>query len=135
VIGARLDDEALLASEDLEFGGPVVGTTERFKVQFLVNDPRATLAYESFAPHSEVNWAFWHDEVHVITKGEAELSYTLGPNHRKQVSKTFRAGDTYLIPSGARVRFRILSDEPYLHVCVIMPRFEYSKDERTDSYS
>lgn len=135
MIGARLDDERLLASEDLTFGGPTVGTEERFKVQFLLNDPRATLAYEAFAAGSEVNWAFWHDEVHVITRGEAEVTYTLGPNHRKQVTKTFRAGDTYLIPSGARARFRIAADEPYLHVCVIMPRFEYSKDERTDDYS
>lgn len=135
MIAARLDDEALLASEELTFGGPVVGSVERFQVQFLVNDPRGTIAYESFAPNSMVNWAFWHDEVHVITRGEAEVTYTLGPNHRKQVTKTFRAGDTYLIPSGARVQFKIVSDEPYLHVCVIMPRFEYSKEERTDNYS
>jgi ethanolamine utilization protein EutQ (cupin superfamily) len=134
VIAARLDDEALLASEDMTFGGPVVGTEERFKVQFLVNDPRATLAYESFEAGSTVNWAFWHDEVHVITKGEAEVSYTLGPNHRKVVTKTFSAGDTYLIPNGTRAQFKVGPDEAYLHVCVIMPRFEYSKAERTDTY-
>jgi mannose-6-phosphate isomerase-like protein (cupin superfamily) len=135
MIGARLDDEALENSEDLTFGGCVVGTEEKFKVQFLVNDPRATLAYESFAAGSTVNWAFWHDEVHVITKGTAEVTYTLAPNHRKQVTKTFSAGDTYLIPNGARAQFKVTSDEPYLHVCVIMPRFEYSRDERTDKYS
>jgi len=134
MIGARLDDAALLASEVLTFGGPVVGSEEKFQVQFLVNDRRATIAYESFAPGEVVNWAFWHDEVHVITRGEAEVTYTLAPNHRKQVTKTFRTGDTYLIPNGARAQFRVTSDEPYLHVCVIMPRFEYSKDERLDQY-
>lgn len=133
--GARLDDEKLLASEELTFGGPVVGTEERFKVQFLVNDRRGTLAYESFAPGSTVNWAFWHDEVHVIMGGTAKCTYTLGPNHRKQVTKTFTKGDTYLIPNGARVRFEVVSDDPYLHVCVIMPRFEFSKDERLDNYA
>jgi mannose-6-phosphate isomerase-like protein (cupin superfamily) len=135
MIGARLDDESLLASEDLVFGGPLVGSEERFKVQFLVNDRRATLAYEAFAAGSTVNWAFWHDEVHVITRGEAKVTYTLGPNHRKQVTKTFRKGDTYLIPNGARVRFEVAPGAPYLHVCVIMPRFEFSKDERLDAYS
>jgi mannose-6-phosphate isomerase-like protein (cupin superfamily) len=134
MIGASLDDAKLLASEDITFGGPTVGSEERFKVQFLVNDRRATLAYESFAAGATVNWAFWHDEVHVVMGGEAKCTYTLGPNHRKQVSKTFRKGDTYLIPNGARVRFDIGS-EPYLHVCVIMPRFEFSKDERLDSYT
>lgn len=133
--GATLDDEALEASEELAFGGPIVGTEERFKVQFVLNDPRATIAYESFAAGSTVNWAFWHDEVHVVTKGEARVQYTLAPNHRKVVTKTFQAGDTYLIPDGARVRFEIVSDEPYVHVCVIMPRFELSRDERLDAYS
>lgn len=135
MIGAHLDDAALLASDELTFGGPVVGTEERFQVQFLVNDRRATIAYESFAAGSTVNWAFWHDEVHVVTGGEAEVTYTLGPNHRKQVVKRFGAGDAYLIPNGARVRFDIVSEGPYLHVCVIMPRFEFSKDERLDTYS
>jgi mannose-6-phosphate isomerase-like protein (cupin superfamily) len=133
--GAHLDEKKLLESEDLVFGGPVVGTEERFKTQFLVNDRRGTLAYEAFAAGSTVNWAFWHDEVHVIMGGEAKCTYTLGPNHRKQVTKTFRKGDTYVIPNGARVRFEVSPDGPYLHVCIIMPRFEFSKDERLDSYS
>jgi hypothetical protein len=134
MIHGHLDDQALLDSEELVFGGPVVGSEERFKVRWLVNDRRGSIAYESFAPGSTVNWAFWHDEVHVIMGGEAEIAYTLAPNHRKQVRRTFRKGDTYLITNGARLRFRVISDDPYLHVCVIMPRFEYSKDERLDTY-
>ena len=134
MIGAHLDDDELLGTEELVFGGPIVGSEERFKVQFLVNDRRATIAYEAFAAGSTVNWAFWHDEVHVIRGGEAEVTYTLGPNHRKQVTRTYRQGDTYLIPNGARAQFRVTSSTPYLHVCVIMPRFEYSRDERLDSY-
>ena len=130
---ARLDQEQLLASNALRFGGPRVGDEETFQVQFLVNDPRGVIAHEAFLPNTVVNWAFWHDEVHVVTRGRAEVTYTLGPNHRKQVRKSFAAGDTYLIPDGARVRFEI-GDEPYVHVCVIMPRFEYTKDERANTY-
>lgn len=134
MIPARLDDKALLESDELVFGGPVVGTEERFQVSWLVNDRRASIAYEAFAPGSTVNWAFWHDEVHVIMGGEAEVTYTLAPNHRKRVTKVFREGDVYLIPDGTRAQFKVLSPTPYLHVCVIMPRFEYSKDERMDTY-
>jgi len=129
----RLDEKALLASDLLEFGGPLVGEIERFQVNFLLNDHRATLAHESFPANSTVNWAFWHDEVHLVTRGRAVVVYTLAPNHRKQVTKTFETGHAYLIPNGARVRFEI-GDEPYVHFCVIMPRFEYSKDERYDTY-
>ena len=129
----RLDEEALLSSPPQVFGGPIVGQSERFQVQFLLNDRRATLALESFAPRSTVNWSFWHDEVHHVTRGTATATYTLPPNHRKQVTKTFRAGDAYLIPNGTRVRFEI-GDEPYVHFCVIMPRFPYDQDERNDTY-
>jgi len=129
----RLDEDALLASEPQVFGGPTVGETEEFQVQFLLNDRRATLALEAFAANSVVNWAFWHDEVHYITRGSATATYTLAPNHRKQVSRIFTAGDAYLIPDGARVRFEI-GDEPYVHFCVIMPRFDYDRDERMDTY-
>lgn len=130
---ARLDETRLLASDPQMFGGSRVGDTETFQVEFLVNDPRGTIAHEAFPAGSTVNWAFWHDEVHVVTRGQARVTYTLGPNHRKQVEKTFQAGDAYLIPAGARVRFEI-GEEPYVHVCVIMPRFDYSKEERHDSY-
>lgn len=133
MIGARLDAEALLQSPMESFGGPLVGTEERFQVQWLVNDRRASIAYEAFPGKSTVNWAFWHDEVHVITGGEAEVTYTIAPNHRQVRTATFGPGAVYLIPSGARARFDIVSDEPYLHICLIMPRFELSKDERINS--
>ncbi len=130
----RLDEESLLGSEPQVFGGPVVGQEEKFQVQFLVNDARGAIAFEAFPAGSTVDWAFWHDEVHVVTRGRAEVTYTLAPNHRKQVKRTVEAGQAYLIPDGARLRFDVDEGEPYVHVCVIMPRFDYTKDERTDSY-
>lgn len=133
MIGAHLDEDRLLESEVRTFGGPRVGDEERFQVEFVVNDRRAAIAHEAFLPGTTVDWAFWHDEVHIVTRGTAVVTYTLAPNHRKQVTKTYRAGDTYLIPDGVRARFEI-GDEPYVHICVIMPRFEYSKDERSDAY-
>lgn len=131
---AHLDTERLLGSEIQTFGGSRVGDEERFQVEFAINDHRATIAHEAFLANSTVHWAFWHDEVHIITGGTADVTYTLPPNHRKQVKKTFRAGDAYLIPDGARVRFDI-GDEPYVHICVIMPRFTYTRDERSDTYT
>ena len=123
----HLDDERLLAGPLQEFGGPVVGSRERFKVEFPVNDPRGCIAYEAFMPGDTVHWAFWHDEVHVVTAGEAEVEYTLAPNHNKVVKRTMGQGDTYLILDGTRATFRVTSATPYLHVCVIMPRFDYSR--------
>src|SRR5690606_649069 len=112
MIEARLDAEALLASPMMTFAGPLVGTEEKFQVQWLVNDRRGSIAYESFDGNSTVNWAFFHDEIHVITGGTADVTYTIAPNHRKITTKRFTTGDVYLIPSGARARFEVVSDEP-----------------------
>ncbi len=134
MIDARLDVEALLAKPMESFGGPTVGgPPQQFQVDWLVNDRRGSIAYEAFAGKSTVDWAFFHDEIHLITGGEAEVTYTIAPNHRRVQTKRFSAGDVYIIPCGARARFDVISEDPYLHVCVIMPRFELSKDERINS--
>ena len=130
----RFDEGQLLASEPDVYGGPRVGTTSRMQLQWLVNDPRATICQEAFAPGEEVSWAFWHSEVHIILSGEAEVSYTLPPNHRKVVTRTYGPGDTYLIPDGARLTTKVTSDVPYVHIGVIMPRVWHSREELTDSY-
>jgi mannose-6-phosphate isomerase-like protein (cupin superfamily) len=122
-----LDEEALAASTEHQFGGPIVGTKERMRTQFLVNDPAGVIAFESFAPGDTVNWAFFHAETHVVLRGEAEITYTLPPNHNKIKTATARAGMAYLILNGTRARFRVTSAEPYVHVCVIMPRYHLEK--------
>ena len=97
------------------------------RTQFLVNDPAGTIGLESFAPKDTVNWAFFHSEVHMVVRGEAEITYTLPPNHQNPKTITARAGMAYLILNGSRVRFRVTSTEPYVHACVMMPRYHLEK--------
>jgi len=134
MISCRLDAEKLLGGPLEAFGGPEVGSKEQFKVQFLVNDPRGIIANEAFLPGTTVRWAFWQDEVHVIQGGEAEVSFTLPPNHHKVVTKIFRKGDAYLILNGTRATFKVAPGEPYLHVCIMMPRMEYARWQLKGEY-
>ena len=134
MISCRLDADALLGGPLQEFGGPEVGSKEQFKVKFLVNDPRGIIAYEAFLPGATARWAFWHDEIHVIQGGEAEVTYTVAPNHQKVATKTFRKGDAYLILNGTRATFRVAPGEPYLHVCIMMPRMEYARWQLKEEY-
>ncbi len=134
MIACHLDTEKLLGGPLQEFGGPEVGSKEQFKVNFLVNDPRGIIAYEAFLPGTTVRWAFWQDEIHVIQGGGATVTYTLAPNHRKVVTKTFRKGDAYLILNGTRATFRVAPGEPYLHVCIMMPRLEYARWQLKEEY-
>ncbi|MBI3966451.1 MAG: hypothetical protein HY329_12535 [Chloroflexi bacterium] len=123
----NLDEDALAASVEYQFGGPIVGTKERMRTQFLVNNPEGTIAFESFAAGDTVNWSFFHAETHVVLRGEAEITYTLPPNHGKIKKATAKAGMAYVIINGTRAQFKITSSEPYVHVCVIMPRYHLEK--------
>lgn len=127
MISCKLDTEALLGKPLQSFGGPEVGTQEQFKVSFLVNDPKGIIAYEAFLPGTTVRWAFWHDEIHIIIGGEAEVEFTVAPNHGKIGTRKYAKGDAYLILNGTRATFRVTSPDPYLHVCVMMPRTEYAR--------
>lgn len=131
MIICKLDETKL---DDIECGGSEVGKKEHFKVKFFVNDPAGSIALESFLPGATVNWAFWHDEVHVVLGGEAEVEYTLPPNHRKVCQARIGKGQAYLILAGTRTKFKIISREPYLHACVIMPRFHYEKRLLKEEY-
>jgi mannose-6-phosphate isomerase-like protein (cupin superfamily) len=113
--------------EIIEIGSPIVGGKEKLKLKRLINDPAATVSLEDFLPGEELNWAFWHDEVHLVISGKAEIHYTLPPSHNRIRKKITGRGDTYLILNGSRVKFKVISREPYRHYCVIMPRYHYEK--------
>ncbi|MGD9763551.1 MAG: hypothetical protein AB7V27_07555 [Candidatus Binatia bacterium] len=130
---SKVDPEKLAAQPEQVFGGPVVGTTSRMRVDFAINDPAGTIAFETFAPGDTVDWAFFHAETHYVVSGEAEIEYTLPPTHKRIHTATAGPGTAYLIINGTRARFRITSKEPYLHVCVIMPRYHLEKYLLRDS--
>ena len=123
----KVDRDKLAAAPEQVFGGPIVGTTSRMRVDFALNDPAGTIAFETFAPSDTVDWVFFHSETHVVLGGEAEIEYTLPPNHKRIHTAAAGPGTAYLIINGTRARFRITSKEPYLHVCVIMPRYHLEK--------
>ena len=113
--------------EDLKLGGPVVGTQEITKLGVLLNEPGAFVCLEDWPSGAESNWAFWHDEIHIILGGSADLSYTLPPNHTTVRQRSCREGDVYLIVNGSRAKWQVTSEDPYRHLCVIMPRYGYDR--------
>ena len=68
--------------------------------------------------------------------GSAEVTYTLPPNHQEVLTTSIREGDALLILAGTRARFDVPDDEPYVHVSLFQPRYEYAKyllDKRYDA--
>ena len=113
--------------EPIVCGGPIVGTTTRFPLKVLINDPRATIGIEDFLPGETIHWSFYHNEVQYILQGEAEITYTLVPNHDKVNTIRIGKGQTCLILNGTRATFKVLSKEPFTHLFVIMPRYEMER--------
>jgi hypothetical protein len=134
MIVAQLDRDRLLELPLSEFGGASPGQKERFRVEFPINDPRGVIGWEAFEPNRATEWSFWHDEFHVCLGGSAEVELTLPPNHGEVLSQTIGTGDAVLILAGTRARFHV-GDEPYVHVCLIAPRFEYAKYLLTEDYA
>ena len=131
MIFAKFNAEELDKSPVVEYGGPTVGTKSGpTKLSTLINVPEAWIGVEDFLPGTEMRWAFHYNEVQLILEGKAEISYTLGTNPNKIFKAVAEKGDTYLIPCGAKVTFKVISEEPYRHYFVIMPRYHYEKWQR-----
>lgn len=132
---AELDRERLLALAPSEFGGSSPGEKERFRLEFIVNDPRGVICWEAFDAGRTTEWSYWHDEFHVCMGGSAEVEYTLPPNHQEVLRATIRTGNAVLILAGTRARFTVPAAEPYVHVSLFQPRYEYAKYLLEGEYS
>jgi len=87
----------------------------------LIKEPACNMVIEDFEPGQEITWWFWHDEIHYIIKGKAEVTYSLPGLHLKKERATIEAGDAYLIYRGERITWKVVSKEPYRKFCVVMP--------------
>jgi quercetin dioxygenase-like cupin family protein len=87
----------------------------------FIKEPACNMVIEDFKPGQEITWWFWHDEIHYIITGKAEVTYSLPGLHLKSERATIEAGDAYLIYRGERITWKVISKEPYRKFCVVMP--------------
>ena len=127
MIVSKIKVEDLIGMPLREHGGPAVGMVERFAGLPLINVPQALAGIEMFPAGATVHWAFWENEVQMVLQGEAEITYTLPPNHKKVNKITVSPGHLYLILNGSRLSFKIISKEPFVHLGVMMPRYTYDR--------
>ena len=123
----HLDRDRLLNLPMSEFGGASPGSKERFQLEFLVNDPRGVICWEAFEAGRATEWCFWHDEFHVCMSGSARVTFTLPPNHQDVLHAEIHPNDAVLIVAGTRARFEVPESEPYVHVSLFQPRYEYAR--------
>ncbi|HTX00667.1 MAG TPA: hypothetical protein VMD59_17945 [Acidimicrobiales bacterium] len=135
MIIAHFDREQVLALEPTEYGGMSPGEKERFRLTFPVNDPQGVICWEAFDAGKSTSWSYWHAEFHVCMSGSARIVYTLPPNHTEILETEIRPGDAMLVLAGTRARFDVPESEPYVHMSLFQPRYEYSKYLLKQDYS
>jgi hypothetical protein len=86
-----------------------------------IKEPACQINFEDFLPGPPIDWFMAHDEVHYVTLGEAEITAFAPPLHRDETTAVARAGSVYLLPRGLRVRWRVIGDAPFRHLCICFP--------------
>ena len=87
----------------------------------FVQEPAGHITLEDFLPASTVEWTYWHDEVHIVVKGKAKIECYQPPLFQEKAEAVLEEGDAYLMHRGEYIIFKVISDEPFRHLCIIMP--------------
>ncbi len=117
------DDGDLEDQPDLEF--PFVEGSRFRAVNTGIDEPAVQINLEDFYKGKDIPWTLSHDEVHFVLSGECEVEYHLPPLMIETGKVTVKAGSTYYMPRGCRVVWRVVSDEPFRHLCVCFPNPGY----------
>ncbi|QTH20174.1 hypothetical protein HRJ34_17655 [Rhizorhabdus wittichii] len=117
-VDADLDD-----APDLEF--PFHPGSKFRAVNTGIDEPACQVNYEDFVRGSDITWTLAHDEVQYVVSGTAEIEYHLPPLMIETGKVVAGPGSVYLLPRGCRVVWRVLSDEPFRHLCITYPNPSY----------
>ncbi|MFN3592575.1 MAG: cupin domain-containing protein, partial [Thermaurantiacus sp.] len=90
-----------------------------------IDEPALQVNIEDFYKGVEIPWTLSHDEAHYVISGECEVEYHLPPLMLDSGKVIVVAGATYYMPRGCRVVWRVLSDEPFRHLCFCFPNPGY----------
>jgi mannose-6-phosphate isomerase-like protein (cupin superfamily) len=87
-----------------------------------LNQPTCQIIVEDWMPGGpEFTWVFTHDEYQIGISGAADIEVHLPPLYSEAQKAELRAGSLYIFPVGARMKVRVLGNEPYRHICFCPP--------------
>lgn len=116
-------DSDLDNAPDLEF--PFHPGSKFRAINTGIDEPSTQVNYEDFYKGMDIGWSMPHDEVQVVVSGEAEIEYFLPPLMAESGKVIAKKGSVYLLPQGARIIWRVISDEPFRHLCICYPNPRY----------
>lgn len=92
----------------------------------VLRQPSCQIIVEDWLPGGpEFTWVFAHDEFQYGVSGAVEIEVHLPPLYSEATRARLAAGSVYVFPVGARMKVRVLGDEPYRHICFCPPNPGY----------
>ena len=86
----------------------------------VIDQPACQVVYEDFFDGADYMWTCWHDEIHYVTGGRAEITCHQPPMFEESTTFVAEAGCIYLIPRGARMDWRVL-ESPFRRFTIDVP--------------
>jgi len=93
----------------------------KIKIRRLIREPEGHISLEYFLPCDVISMGFWHAECHYVLGGKAKITYSVPPLHQRTFEVVVETGDAILYERGDQVTWEVLGNEPYCHICFIMP--------------
>lgn len=116
-------DSDLDTAPNYEF--PFIPGSQFKAVNTGIDEPAVQVNFEDFVPGPDITWSLFHDEVQYVTSGRAEITFHLPPLMQESGTVIAEPGSIYLLPRGCRVRWRVLGNEPFRHLCICIPNPGY----------
>ncbi|RRN66040.1 cupin domain-containing protein [Caulobacter sp. 602-1] len=117
-------DESDLEKAPL-FSFPMLEGVMNKAINVGIDEPATQVNFEEFLPGHDISWAMFHDELHYVTSGECEVTYHLAPMMTISGTVIARPGCIYLLPRGAHIKWKVLGDKPFRHLCICIPNPGY----------
>jgi hypothetical protein len=96
-----------------------------YRIVNIINEPATQIVYEDWFKGQDVEWHYWVDAIHFVTEGKAEITVFQPPDLVEKTVVIAEAPCVYLTPRGARVRWKVLSDEPFRKIVCDIPNPGY----------
>ena len=103
--------------------------SSHFRWGILFSEHACQAVVEDWFKDNDIEWTYWVDAIFYVFSGECEITLWQPPNWVEKRVVTARPGDVFLCPRGARVTFRVLSDEPFRHLVFDVPNPGYDAEE------
>jgi len=88
--------------------------------KILIEADEFLVALEKLPPRKVLDWAYVLPEAHYILQGKCELSYSSPPFEKWEII-TCEKGDIVYLPTGTRVKHKVISEEPFVLISFHFP--------------